>query len=100
MIKTKTPLLRCQIQGRDLGQAVFDLVSIPQDVILGMPWLERVNPRIDWTLKKVIFKKKDTMKKTQALEWGGAQKVEICQISPKQMGDYNRRNLRKSLRHG
>ena len=29
MVKTETPLLRCQIQGRDLGQAVFDLVSIP-----------------------------------------------------------------------
>ena len=47
MVKTKTPLLRCQIQGKDLGQAVFDLVSIPQDVILKMPWLEKVNPRID-----------------------------------------------------
>ena len=47
MVKTETPSLRCQIQGKDLGQAVFDLVSIPQDVILGMPWLEKVNPRID-----------------------------------------------------
>ena len=37
MVKTETPPLRCQIQGRDLRQAVFDLVSIPQDVILGMP---------------------------------------------------------------
>ena len=64
MVKTETLPLRCQIQGRDLGQAVFDLVLIPQDVILGMPWLEKVNPRIDWTLRKVIFKKKDTMGKT------------------------------------
>ena len=50
-----------------------------------MPWLEKVNPSIDWTLKKVIFKKKDTMRKTQAPERGEAQKVEICKISPKQM---------------
>ena len=64
MVKTETPLLRCQIQGRYLGQAVFDLVSILQAVILGMPWLEKVHPRIDWTLGKVIFKKKDTMRKT------------------------------------
>ena len=64
MVKTKTPPLRCQMQGKDLGQAVFDLVSIPQDVILGMPWLEKVNPRIDWTLKKVILEKKNTMGKT------------------------------------
>ena len=50
-----------------------------------MPWLEKVNPRIDWTLKKVIFKKKDTMRKTRAPERGRAQKVEIRKISPKQM---------------
>ena len=47
MVKTETPPLKCQIQGRDLGQAIFDLVSISQDVILGMPWLEKVNSRID-----------------------------------------------------
>ena len=64
MVKTETPPLGCQIQGKDLRQAVFDLISIPQDVILGMHWLEKVNPRIDWTLRKVIFKKKDTMRKT------------------------------------
>ena len=64
MVKTETPPLRCQIQGGDLGQAVFDLISIPHNVVLGMPWLEKVNPRIDWMLKKVIFKKKDTMGKT------------------------------------
>ena len=58
MVKIETLPLRCQIQGKDLGQAVFDLISIPQDVMLGMPWLEKVSPRIDWMLKKVIFKKK------------------------------------------
>ena len=63
MVKTKTSPLRCQIQGKDLGQAVFDLVLILQDVILGMPWLEKVNLRINWMLRKVIFKKKDTTRK-------------------------------------
>ena len=85
MVKAETPPLRYQIQRKDLGQAVFDLVSISQDVILGMPWLEKVNPRIDWTLRKVILKKKDTMEKTQAPEREGAQRVEICKISSKQM---------------
>ena len=64
MVKTETPSLKGQIQGKDLRQAVFDLVSILQDIILGMPWLEKVNPRIDWTSRKVIFKKKGTMRKT------------------------------------
>ena len=85
MVKTKTPPLRCQIQGRDLGQVVFDLVSILQDVILRMPWLEKVNAQIDWMSKKVIFKRKDTMRKTQAPESNRVQRVEICKISPKQM---------------
>ena len=64
MVRTETPPLRCRIQGRDLGQTVFDLISILQDVLQGMPWLEKVNPRIDWMLRKVIFKKKNTMGKT------------------------------------
>ena len=35
-----------------------DLVCLPLagfDVILGMPWLERVNPRIDWKTKQLTF---------------------------------------------
>ena len=68
MVKSKTPLLRCHIQGKDLEQAIFDLILILQDVVLEMPWLEKVNPRIDWTSKKVIFKKKDNTGKSQATE--------------------------------
>ena len=85
MVKTETPPLRCQIQKKDLGQVVFDLVSIPQGDILGMPQLEKVNPRIDWTSRKVIFKKKNTKRKTWAPERRRAQKVKIREISPKQM---------------
>ena len=47
MVKTETLSLRCQIQGSNLGQLVFYLVSIPQDIILGILWLEKVNSRID-----------------------------------------------------
>ena len=67
MVKIETLPLRCQIQGKDLEQAVFDLISIPQDVMLGMPWLEKVNPRIDWMLKKVIFKKKTLWERLEHL---------------------------------
>ena len=36
--------------------AAVDLMVLPlsqYDIILGMPWLERTNPRIDWTSKKL-----------------------------------------------
>ena len=48
MVKEKTLPLMSQIHGKDLGGITFDLVSIPHEVILGIPWLEKVNPSIDW----------------------------------------------------
>ena len=47
MVKEETLLLMSQIHGKDLGRITFDLVSIPYEVILGIPWLEKVNPSID-----------------------------------------------------
>ena len=48
MVKEETLPLMSQIHGKDLGRIAFDLVSIPHEVILGIPWLEKVNPSIDW----------------------------------------------------
>ena len=47
MVKEDTLPLMSQIHGKDLGCITFDLVSIPHEVILGIPWLEKVNPSID-----------------------------------------------------
>ena len=47
MVKEKTLPLMSQIHGKDLGCITFDLVSISHEVILGIPWLEKVNPSID-----------------------------------------------------
>ena len=47
MVKEETLPLMSQIHGKDLGRITFDLVSIPHEVILGIPWLEKVNPSID-----------------------------------------------------
>ena len=47
MVKKETLPLINQIHGEDLGRITFDLVSIPHEVILGIPWLEKVNPSID-----------------------------------------------------
>ena len=47
MVKEETLPLMSQIHGKDLGHITFDLVSIPHEVILGIPWLEKVNPSID-----------------------------------------------------
>ena len=48
MVKEETLPLMSQIHGKDLGRTAFDLVSIPHKVLLGIPWLEKVNPSIDW----------------------------------------------------
>ena len=47
MVKEETLPLMGQIHGKDLGRITFDLVSIPHEVILGIPWLEKVNSSID-----------------------------------------------------
>ena len=47
LVKEKTLSLMRQIHGKDLGRITFDLVSISHEVILGIPWLEKVNPSID-----------------------------------------------------
>ena len=33
----------------------FDLVQIPHEVILELPWLEKQNPRIDWRRRQLVF---------------------------------------------
>ena len=48
MVKKETLPLISQIHGKDLGRITFDLMSIPHEVILGIQWLEKVNPSIDW----------------------------------------------------
>ena len=47
MVKEETLPLMSQIHGKDLGRITFNLVSIPHEVILGILWLEKVNPSID-----------------------------------------------------
>ena len=47
MVKEETLPLISQIHGKDLGRIKLDLVSIPHEVILRIPWLEKVNPSID-----------------------------------------------------
>ena len=47
MVKKETLPLMSQIHGKNLGRITFDLVSIPHEVVLGIPWLEKVNPSID-----------------------------------------------------
>ena len=47
MVKEEILPLMSQIHGKDLGRITFDLVSILYEVILGIPWLEKVNTSID-----------------------------------------------------
>ena len=48
MVKEETLPLMSQIHEKNVGRITFDLVSIPHEIILGIPWLEKVNPSIDW----------------------------------------------------
>ena len=83
MVKEETLPLLSQIYGKDLGCITFDLVSIPHEVILGIPWLEKVNPSIDWNSQKITIGKKKSKKSTPKQE--KTPMIKICKLSQKQM---------------
>ena len=83
MVKVKTLPLMSQIHGNNLGRVTFDLVSIPHKVILGIPWLEKVNPSIDWNSQKITIGKEKSKKSTP--KQGKTPMIEICKLSQKQM---------------
>ena len=83
MVKEETLPLMSQIHGKDLERITFDLVSIPHEVILGIPWLEKVNPSIDRNSQKVTIEKEKSRKSTP--KQGKTPMIEICKLSQKQM---------------
>ena len=51
----ETKSLRLSVYGMMIGTEEFDLVWIPHEVILGLLWLEKQNPRIDWRRRQLVF---------------------------------------------
>ena len=95
MVKKETLPLMSQIHGKDLGRITFDLVSIPHEVILGIPWLEKVNPSIDWNSQKITIGKVKSRKSTP--KQGKTPMIEICKISQKQMRKIQQQEPQKIL---
>ena len=83
MVKKETLPLRAQINGKDLGRTVFDLVLIPHKAILGIPWLEKTNLSIDWHTRRITLRRKNSGKSTP--QHRRIHIVEIFEILQKQM---------------
>ena len=81
MVNEETLLFMSQIHEKDLGHITFDLVSIPHEVILGIPWLEKVNSSIDWNFRKITIGKEKSKKFTPKQR--KTPMIEICKISQK-----------------
>ena len=90
MVKIKTTPLRTQIHSKNLRQRTFDLVSIPQEVILRIPLLEAANPSINYHTQRITLGRKNSKKPTDEK----VHLVEICEISQKQM-----RNIQQQKPH-
>ena len=95
MVKEETLPLMSQIHEKNLGRITFDLVSIPHEVILGIPWLEKVNPSIDWNSQKITIGKEKSRKSTP--KQGKTPIIEICKISQKQMRKIQQQEPQKVL---
>ena len=54
-VMKETKSLRLSVHGTTIRTEKFDLVRIPHKVILGLPWLEKQNPRIDWKRRQLVF---------------------------------------------
>ena len=83
MVKEETLPLMSQIHEKDLRHITFDLVSISHEAILGIPWLEKVNPSIDWNSLKITIGKVKSRKSTP--KQGKTPIIEIGKLSQKQM---------------
>ena len=79
MVKKEILHLETQIKGKDLKKTLFDLVSIPHKVILGIPWLEKTNPSIDWHMQRITFRRKSLKKPTHKM----VRRMKICEVSQK-----------------
>ena len=95
MVKEETLPLISQIYGKNLGRIIFDLVSIPHEVILGIPWLEKVNPSIDWNSQKITIGKEKSKKSTP--KQGKTPMIGICKISQKQIRKIQQQEPQKVL---
>ena len=54
-VMKETKSLRLSVHGTTIRTEEFDLVQIPHKVILGLLWLEKQNPRIDWRRRQLVF---------------------------------------------
>ena len=95
MVKEETLPLISQIHGKDLGRIIFDLVSISHEVILGIPWLVKVNPSIDWNSQKITIGKEKSKKSTP--KQGKTPMIEICKLLQKQMRKIQQQEPQKVL---
>ena len=95
MVKKETLPLMSQIHEKDLGRITFDLISIPHEVILGIPWLEKANPSMDWNSQKITIGKEKSRKSTP--KQGKTPMIEICKLSQKQMRKIQQQEPQKVL---
>ena len=57
-VTKETKNLRLCVDSTTIRSEEFNLVQIPHEVILGLPWLESQNPRIDWKRRHLVFLKR------------------------------------------
>ena len=95
MVKEETSPLMSQIHEKDLERITFDLVSIPHEVILRIPWLEKVNPNINWNSQKITIGKEKSKKSTP--KQGKTLIIEICKLSQKQIRKIQQQEPQKIL---
>ena len=74
-VTKETKNLRLCVDSTTIGSEEFDLVQIPHEVILGLPWLESQNPRIDWKRRHLVFLKRSLATRAEP------EKVRIKEIS-------------------
>ena len=61
-VMKETKSLRLSVYGTTIRTEEFNLVPIPHKVILGLLWLEKQNPRIDWKRRQLVFLDKTLVK--------------------------------------
>ena len=77
-VEEETPELELRI-GPHRERIAFDITQlVGEDVVLGLPWLEKNNPDIDWTHRKVTFREGPESIQLQSVNWPGQKKRTIA----------------------
>ena len=85
-VEVETLPLVMAAKGQHLEDIQLDVTEMSHDIILGMPWIRKHNPQIDWATGKVTFSNCSCVRKAAWTAPVTLARKEVCATSPEESG--------------